>query len=90
MSARNIDSGKYIYFGWLSNRTTPGAPFGSNHFQYQDVVNYVKVEDDKLIIKVTRGKSGDTTDEFDIDCDYVIEVVFNNGQFKAKALFPRK
>ena len=93
VSARNIENGQYIYFGWLSNRITIGAQLGgsgSSHFQYQDVVNYVKVEDDKLIIKVTREKSGDTTDEFDIDCDYVIEVVFNNGQFKAKAVFPRK
>ena len=90
VSARNIESGKYIYFGWLSNRTTPGAPPGSNHFQYQDVVNHVKVENDKLIINVTREKSGYTNEKYDVDCDYDIEVMCIDGQFKAKAIFPQE
>jgi hypothetical protein len=83
--ARNVVSGRQTYLGWLSNKTINCESFEGNHFPYQDSVNFLKVDNGRLIINVTRCKSGyDAHDENDIDTDYELIVERLGGVFKAK------
>lgn len=92
---KNITTGEIREFDWLGKGWVIG-PF--HHLYCQDSIDTMYTDGEKLIIKVTRRKSDPnhtknltpSQQKFDYDTPYRIEVVYEDGKFRCRSLFPRR